>query len=175
MFDGSSNIGLLSSSSQIPPLNRDSIELILRVQPRGFVGVLNNQAKQTAKLSYGNFSIISNDTTKGTGLTIKYPTTFSIPLIDVFIPDVFTPNHDGFNDRFVIIHPFNKNISLDVFNRWGQKVYANPIYNNEWDGKGVSNFIGSDLTEGTYFYLVEITDKATRKKEFRKGYITLKR
>jgi gliding motility-associated-like protein len=175
MYDGLSNTGLLSSSSQIPPLNRDSIELILRVSPKGFVGELNNQAKQTAKLNYGNFSILSNDLKKGPGSTIKYPTSFYLPLIDVFIPDAFTPNRDGFNDRFVIIHPFTKTIGLEVFNRWGQKVYANPIYDNEWDGKGVTNFIGSDLPEGTYFYVVEITEQATRKKEFRRGYITLKR
>ena len=98
-----------------------------------------------------------------------------IPLIDVFIPDVFTPNRDGFNDRFVIIHPFGKIISLDIFNRWGQKVYVNANYNNEWDGKGVGNFLGNDLPDGTYFYFVEITETVTGQKEIRKGYLTLKR
>jgi gliding motility-associated-like protein len=175
MFDGTSNTAMVLSNSQLSPLKRDSIELLLKVIPNGFVGTLNNQAKQIAKSTYGNFIINSNDPNRGNGISLKYPTSFLIPLIDVFIPDVFTPNRDGFNDRFVIIHPFGKIISLDIFNRWGQKVYVNANYNNEWDGKGVGNFLGNDLPDGTYFYFVEITETVTGQKEIRKGYLTLKR
>jgi hypothetical protein len=54
-------------------------------------------------------------------------------------------------------------------------VYKNGNYNNEWNGIGTGNFLGKDLPNGTYFYLVEITDRSGGAKEVRKGSLTLKR
>ena len=44
---------------------------------------------------------------------------------DVFIPNVFTPNEDGVNDRFTVFStPEIKEIQrLRIFDRWGQMVY----------------------------------------------------
>jgi gliding motility-associated-like protein len=68
-------------------------------------------------------------------------------------------------------------VAVIVYNRWGQEVYKNGRYNNEWDGKGTGNFLGKDLPNGTYFYIVEITDKtaASGNRDVRKGSLTLKR
>lgn len=66
-------------------------------------------------------------------------------------PNVVTPNGDGINDRFVIgnlvtgfAYPIN---SLDIYNRWGARVYHVENISSEddfWDP--------SDLPAGTYYY-----------------------
>ena len=93
----------------------------------------------------------------------------------IIIPSGFSPNNDGINDNFAIIHPFNSSISLEVFNRWGNIVYKNGNYNNEWYGKGVGNFLGQDLPAGTYYYVVNATDKSNNQVSNFVGYLTLKR
>jgi gliding motility-associated-like protein len=69
--------------------------------------------------------------------------------------DFISPNGDGINDHFVIVnvmyYPGN---SIDIFNRWGEKVYHSDPYLNEWDG--VNNrgnaAIDERVTDGVYFY-----------------------
>lgn len=68
---------------------------------------------------------------------------------ELFIPNMFTPNGDGLNDRFVIrgIQQYNQR-ELIILNRWGTQVYNNKNYNNDWDG--------SNLIEGTYYYILRV-------------------
>jgi gliding motility-associated-like protein len=101
------------------------------------------------------------------------PTNTTLPEIEVFIADVLTPNNDGLNDRWIILHPFNINVGVKVFNRWGQMIYSNANYNNDWDGR--SSVTNEYLPHGTYFYLVELTNKTTGVKTVRKGPVMLKR
>ena len=67
----------------------------------------------------------------------------------IIIPNVLTPNNDGVNDIFVIrnllVYDYRK---IVIFNRWGKAVYTSEEYNNDWDGKGVS--------DGVYFVVVTI-------------------
>jgi gliding motility-associated-like protein len=67
------------------------------------------------------------------------------------IPNVFTPNSDGANDVFTIKSTGIKEISLQIFNRWGQKLYEFSGPNAAWDGKSG----GEKVPEGTYFYFVK--------------------
>jgi gliding motility-associated-like protein len=87
--------------------------------------------------------------------------TVSITIKEIIVvPEGFSPNGDGVNDFFVIpgLDQFEK-VSIEVFNRWGNVVYREDIYLNDWDGKAnVSFSIGTELPVGTYFYLVSIHD-----------------
>lgn len=93
----------------------------------------------------------------------------------VFIPEGFSPNSDGINDRFVIQRvPVGTTVELEVFNRWGQVVYRDRDYKNDWNGipnqgaaVGASN---TGLPDGTYFYIVRLSDG----KEFAR-FLTLSR
>lgn len=71
---------------------------------------------------------------------------------DTRIPNVFTPG-DGndLNNSFVIegIEGF-PNSELRIYNRWGNLVYQDSNYRNNWRGQ---NENGDDLSEGTYFYV----------------------
>ena len=176
-FNGTSNIDLLADVSQLSGFQTDSVMLTLKVIPNGFAGVLNNTAVMTAKSPYGIFNITSNDTTQGNGASVRNPTKFTIPVVDIFIPEGFSPNHDGTNDFFVITRPFNTNISLEMFNRWGNLVYKSGDYKNTWDGKGnqPNNVLGEDLPDGTYYYIVLATNTTTGTVRKFVGFITLKR
>lgn len=75
------------------------------------------------------------------------------------IPDVITPNDDGINDAWIISRisnfPFNK---VEVFNRWGQRVFKTSGYSNSspWDG----TFQGKLVPGGVYYYIIQIGEGA---------------
>ncbi len=89
-----------------------------------------------------------------------FPTTPS--LTEVFIPEGFSPNGDGINDRFVLGNvPAETSVSFEVYNRWGQLVHQENDYKSDWDGKanrGVAGGGRKDLADGTYFYLIRLGD-----------------
>jgi gliding motility-associated-like protein len=71
------------------------------------------------------------------------------------IPNLFTPNGDGQNDEFFVsCADTYLNNELQIFNRWGDKVYQAAPYHNDWYG----TYGGSDLPEGTYFYIFKYKD-----------------
>ncbi|GAB3641902.1 hypothetical protein GCM10027423_25380 [Spirosoma arcticum] len=81
----------------------------------------------------------------------------------VFIPEGFSPNNDGINDRFVIQRvPAGLTIRLEIYNRWGHVVYENSDYRNDWDGtanQGISaGGSNQSLPDGTYYYQVRLSD-----------------
>lgn len=75
--------------------------------------------------------------------------TIEVKFIDCpgFVPNVFTPNGDEYNQAFVIQHIDNRDWGLQVFNRWGAKVYEDKLYKNNWDG--------SNLSQGVYYYVLQ--------------------
>ena len=94
--------------------------------------------------------------------------TMVIHVNDVFIPQGYSPNGDGVNDRFEItgIDAF-PNAQLLVFNRWGQPVISSDHYSNEWDGHSNN---GGVLPDDTYFYVLNLAGDRTYN-----GYIIIKR
>ena len=77
---------------------------------------------------------------------------------DMFIPQGFTPNGDGYNDYFIIkgLSDFPDN-ELTIFNRWGEVVYQAEDYKNNWDGKATRSTLLSGNSEylpnDTYYYV----------------------
>ena len=67
------------------------------------------------------------------------------------IPNAFTPNSDGVNDEWNIKHLESyPDATIEVFNRFGNKVYSSVGYAEAWKGK----FNGDDLPVGTYYYII---------------------
>ncbi len=84
---------------------------------------------------------------------------------EVFIPEGFSPNGDGYNDHFVILglENFPEN-ELMVFNRQGVEVFHRVNYANDWDGRPESGSILSGvLPEGTYYYIFKFGELNIRK------------
>lgn len=71
--------------------------------------------------------------------------------VAIEIPNIFSPNDDGVNDRFVI-NGLGKDTHLTIYNRWGQIIFLSKNYSNDWSGRSPS---GVAATEGVYFYVIE--------------------
>jgi uncharacterized repeat protein (TIGR01451 family)/gliding motility-associated-like protein len=94
---------------------------------------------------------------------------------DLFIPDVFSPNNDGFNDKFIIrgLDRYPNN-SLIIINRWGNKVFEAAPYTNDWDGTNQFGITvgGDDLPVGTYYFILDLGETGGRQE---RGFIYLTR
>ena len=177
LYDGTNHTNLLLDVSSLAANTKDSVTIELKVDPHEYVGKVYNQAEFDGTM--GVLGVVSNlltdDPANTSSTATRRPTETSIPLIEIKIPNAFSPNHDGFNDTFVINTSSDLLVSFEVFNRWGARVYKNSSYQNEWDGKGTGTLLGSDLPEGTYYYVVETTHQITHELKKYSGFITLKR
>lgn len=86
------------------------------------------------------------------------------------IPNVFSPNGDGQNDYFLIQIEGSHLLSLEIYNRWGLKLFESPAGVLLWDGRTNS---GTAVSDGTYYYILKNTKDLTT--ESRSGYVTLLR
>lgn len=90
---------------------------------------------------------------------------------DVYIPNAFTPNGDGLNDRFRVLKLDDYiPVKLVLYNRQGQLIYQASGQNNGWDGT-INNI---PQPTGTYVYHVELQNASGRKIS-RKGTFLLLR
>ncbi|RXK86751.1 PKD domain-containing protein [Filimonas effusa] len=72
-------------------------------------------------------------------------------LKDLKVANVFSPNGDGIHDTWTI--PYIESYpgcTIDIFNRYGQKIFSSTGYKKEWDGTG----FGGPLPAGTYYYIL---------------------
>lgn len=79
----------------------------------------------------------------------------------LYIPNAFTPNGDGKNDKWGIpgmaLYP---DATVTIYNRYGQKIYESKNYvNNLWDGR----FKGTQQPAGTYIYVIDFGNKKIEK------------
>lgn len=80
---------------------------------------------------------------------------------DVDLPNVLTPNDDGYNDRLLADY------NLKVYNRWGNLLFEGT---EGWDGKYKSRLV----TPGTYFYVVRIQQPGGNVAEYKRS-VTVKK
>jgi gliding motility-associated-like protein len=97
------------------------------------------------------------------------------------IPNVFTPNGDGFNDYFIVESKSLRTINVEIFSRSGMKVYS--FYGegqtlSDWKGwDGNINNSSRKAEPGVYFYIIQATgwdDIVYKGKEYR-GFVYLYR
>ncbi len=70
-------------------------------------------------------------------------------------PNTITPNGDGVNDNFVIPCLDGRIATkLQVFSRWGDLIYQDDNYLNNWQG----THNGQPVPDATYFYIMELSD-----------------
>lgn len=75
---------------------------------------------------------------------------------ELFIPNVFSPNGDGVNDIFLPIYSGSQPYTVNVYDRWGVKMYESNNKVNGWDGKDLN---AQDATDGVYYYMIKISDR----------------
>lgn len=70
--------------------------------------------------------------------------------VKIFVPNAFTPNGDGANDRWhIIVQGLTKKIQVSVFDRWGTQVFNSIDPNPSWDGTA-----GGHPLSGTFVYVI---------------------
>ncbi|OQX81377.1 MAG: hypothetical protein B6D61_00865 [Bacteroidetes bacterium 4484_249] len=102
----------------------------------------------------------------------KSSDTVMVELFEVNVPDVITPNGDGKNDLFLPDLSKWAGIrkhEMIVFNRWGEKVWVSTDFESGWDGKRNGRYV----SEGTYFWVLEVYYGQELTKQTLKGSLTV--
>jgi gliding motility-associated-like protein len=81
---------------------------------------------------------------------------------DFQIPNIITPNGDGYNDTFHAVCDDGR-WTLEIFDRWGRVLFSNGVYDNTWSAEG--------LRDDIYYY--SMLNNVTR--EVRRGWVQVKR
>ncbi|SHJ79019.1 conserved repeat domain-containing protein/gliding motility-associated C-terminal domain-containing protein, partial [Arenibacter nanhaiticus] len=78
-----------------------------------------------------------------------------------FVFNQISPNNDGINDVLKIndIQSY-PNTTLEIYDRYGNQVFATKKYDNTWSGTGKNG----DLPKGTYFYILHLGEGTQVKK-----------
>lgn len=109
--------------------------------------ILRPNANPTQTITYTLTQTTSQGCTSTDNVTVKV-----LNCVDPMT--AFTPNGDGINDFWLVTNTSClKTAKVEVYNRYGGKVYENLSYSNNWDGK----YKGKPLPDGTYYFVVTYT------------------
>jgi gliding motility-associated-like protein len=181
LFDGGSQISLTApGSSTLLANKRDTVVFTVRIDPRGYFGPFKNSVIGFADIL--NSITLSDSSNNGFSwdpdgdgdpTNNDTVTVINLPLIDLFIPEGFTPDGDGKNDFFFIKGLNGRPVKLTIFNRWGNKVYEKSDYDNSWNGyvNTTAITLGSNkVPAATYYYIIEFLDGD---KESKTGFVVV--
>mgnify|MGYP000362287179 CR=1 FL=1 len=129
---------------------------------------INNGANQTLSLNATGTGVITisnpdqivvvdllNITNGSCSKTLTISSNAEVVSCD--IPKGISPNGDGLNDTWNLTGYNVKNV--EIFNRYGTKVYSKSNYTDEWHGQSDSS---NELPDGTYYYVVEFNDSPVK-------------
>ena len=74
---------------------------------------------------------------------------------EIWIPNVFTPNGDGYNDTFYPVYTNIDKLTMYVYNRWGNQIFEGSGKAAVWDG----TYMGKKCPDGVYYYLIDYEKK----------------
>ncbi len=76
--------------------------------------------------------------------------------IRLLIPDCFSPDGNGVNDVYKPqVTPFVNKYRMEIYNRWGERVFYSEDVNQGWDG----TYKGEDCEQGVYICVIFIIPK----------------
>ena len=137
----------------------------------GYPATLTGSGSASNTYLWSPASSVTNPTSLITGITATQTTTYTLTATNSFgctstdevlvtikqlcvnPSGVFTPNNDGFYDKWIVTKgDCTRQVKVSVYNRWGGLVYTNDNYNNDWDG----THKGKLLPDGTYYYIISV-------------------
>ncbi|KAB2859327.1 MAG: T9SS type B sorting domain-containing protein [Flavobacteriales bacterium] len=78
------------------------------------------------------------------------------PEYNFYIPNAFTPDKDGLNEVFTAVGEEIEEFSMQIFNRWGEKIFETHDLEKGWDGRAKD---GSDIAQqDVYVYNIRLKD-----------------
>ncbi len=78
------------------------------------------------------------------------------PDFTLYIPNAFTPNQDGLNEVFIPKGTYVKDYDMYIFDRWEAQIFHSSDMKIGWNGE--VNGTGAICQQGTYLYLIKVTD-----------------
>jgi gliding motility-associated-like protein len=86
------------------------------------------------------------------------PNAMDADVCEIWIPQGFSPNGDGFNDTWEVNYlQYAAQNTVTIVNRWGEVVYRRDQYDNSWDGTPNTRVSGTAddgrVPDGTYYYI----------------------
>ncbi len=110
-------------------------------------------------------------------LTITFGTCADVFIFDVivyrpstiFIPNIITPNGDGFNDAFRVKSEGLGMEEMLIYNRWGKKVFTWSQVGGSWDGTDGNR----EFSDGVYFYIFKADGEGDGKHYDMHGTVTV--
>ena len=156
---------------------------------QGYSITLNGSASGATSLLWTPSATLGSPTALSTTATPNTTTTYTltgtnqfncqasstvvVTVIPICInpPNIFTPNNDGFYDKWVISSgACATKVEVNVYNRWGGLVYHSDNYNNDWNG----TYQNKNLPDGTYYYIIKAVLLGNNPVSF-KGNVTIMR
>lgn len=144
----------------------------------------SSENSNTYEWVYGDGDI---DTTTDASHTFRTPSIYNVMLIatnnnlcpdtatstlivyQLVVSNVFTPNGDGKNDFFAINTIGLSSLGMEIYNRWGIKLYESNALDGKWDGHNSNGKLSDD---GTYYYIVHASG-IDGQVYTEKGFVTL--
>lgn len=128
---------------------------------------LNENLFDPKNVALGNYKFRHTTTSSGCLNTIEVTLEIHNECIvlpcgreDVVISKVITPNGDIYNEFFTItgVETCGFIVELQIFNRWGAKIYDNSNYKNDWNGFVNKSSVGKagKVPNGTYYYIINL-------------------
>jgi gliding motility-associated-like protein len=90
-----------------------------------------------------------------------------------YVPNVFTPDGNGFNDDFNAIFSSGLDVydyHMTLFNRWGEVIFESYDVTKGWDGHYGD---GGLVDDGVYIWQLEFGDTMSDEKHRRRGHVTV--
>lgn len=114
------------------------------------------------------YSIIAYENTKGYNAISQSNSIYLIQAPLLHVPNVFTKNDDGLNETWGFVPVFVKTYHMQVFNRWGEKVFDSDNKKEDWDG----NYL--EKTKGPEVFIWQVTYTGwDRSSHYQKGTVTV--
>lgn len=91
------------------------------------------------------------------------------PEFRLWVPNCFTPGKDNLNDVFLPIVIGVINYELDIYDRWGEKIFSTTSTNDGWNGM----YKGSLCKEDIYVWRIAYTNVTDMQYQVKTGHVTL--
>lgn len=90
--------------------------------------------------------------------------------LHIFVPNAFTPNGDGLNDKFEIKGLYILEYEIVIYDRWGNKLFESNDIRNSWDG----TYEGKVVPLGPYYFHISVRGTQTQRRFFKGTVMVLR-
>src|SRR5207245_1684491 len=92
------------------------------------------------------------------------------PSFAIYVPNSFTPNGDGVNDGWFAKGVGVTKYTMQIFDRWGEKIFETNELDNAWVGHNRNS--ATQIKQDVYVWRAQVTDVFNKEHELT-GTVTL--